>query len=109
MKCILFVVDSIKNHVLFFSRTEFETVHFFLTAGDCYEPIKKETEIIKKLYVKNGSPPTEETIVLYNNEKLPEGEFWNGKRIVELKKDRPSWFSNDLKKRWNKLISSEKT
>lgn len=77
--------------------------------GSCYDKVRKETEAVKSLYVGTGSVPTEEAILLYNNEKLPEGEFWKGKRIIEMKKDRPLWFNADLKKRWHKLLSPSAT
>ncbi|NP_001091811.1 mitochondrial ribosomal protein L32 [Bombyx mori] len=68
--------------------------------GNCYKKIGKETkeiqgEILKKL----GSGPIEQdVIVLYEGETLPDQqkEFWKGKRIVEMKKERPQWFSKNL-------------
>lgn len=46
------------------------------------------------------SPVEKEVIVLYDGEKQqhPE-EYWEGKRIVEIKKERPSWFSKNLLQR----------
>lgn len=42
-------------------------------------------------------PIEKEVIVLYQGEKDDKPkEFLNGKRIVELKKTRPSWFSKNL-------------
>lgn len=68
--------------------------------GNCYKKIGKETkeiqgEILKKL---GNGPIEQDVIVLYEGETLPDQqkEFWNGKRIVEMKKERPQWFSKNL-------------
>lgn len=38
-----------------------------------------------------------EVVVLYSGEKDEKpSEFWNGKRIVEMEKPRPNWFSQNL-------------
>lgn len=77
-----------------------------------------QDEIVKKLGL---SPVNEEVVVLYDGEKgndvnifcvffhkrtttnfflndlFPQPpEFWNGKRIVEMNKPRPAWFSKNL-------------
>ncbi|XP_053603778.1 large ribosomal subunit protein bL32m [Plodia interpunctella] len=67
---------------------------------NCYSKIKVETEEIKqKIQEKLGSGPIEkDVIVLYegdNTEEQPQ-EFWNGKRIIEMQKERPQWFSKNL-------------
>lgn len=41
-------------------------------------------------------PVDKEVIVLYDGEKDKPSELWNGKRIVEMKKPRPLWFSKNL-------------
>lgn len=42
-------------------------------------------------------PVEKEVVVLYEGEKNEKpDEFWEGKRIVEMKKPRPSWFSKNL-------------
>lgn len=68
----------------------------------CYDKVRKETEaikekILKKLHLK---PVETDVVVLYDGEK-PEGaeEFWNGKRIIEMEKPRPNWFSKNLLQR----------
>lgn len=39
----------------------------------------------------------EEVVVLYSGEKDEKpAEFWKGKRIVEMEKPRPNWFSRNL-------------
>ncbi|GAB0093601.1 39S ribosomal protein L32, mitochondrial [Sergentomyia squamirostris] len=65
----------------------------------CYERVKGETqamqaEIQKELGL---NPIDKDVIVLYEGEKI-EGppESWQGKRIVELKRPRPAWFSRNL-------------
>lgn len=68
----------------------------------CYDKVRKETaaikeKILKKLHLK---PVETEVVVLYDGER-PEGaeEFWEGKRIVEMEKPRPQWFSKNLLQR----------
>lgn len=42
-------------------------------------------------------PVEKEVVVIYNGEKDEKPlEFWEGKRIVEMKKSRPNWFSKNL-------------
>lgn len=42
-------------------------------------------------------PIEKEVVVLYDGEKGNEGEeYWEGKRIVEIQKPRPSWFGKNL-------------
>lgn len=42
-------------------------------------------------------PVEQEVVVMYDGEKdsKPE-EFWQGKRIVEMEKPRPQWFTDNL-------------
>ncbi|XP_075971757.1 mitochondrial ribosomal protein L32 [Anticarsia gemmatalis] len=67
---------------------------------NCYTKIKKETEEIQaKITEKLGINPVEQdVVVLYQGETLPDQpkEFWKGKRIIEMKKERPQWFSKNL-------------
>ncbi|XP_014366787.2 39S ribosomal protein L32, mitochondrial [Papilio machaon] len=66
----------------------------------CYKKVEKETkEIQAKIQEKLGNSPIEkDVIVLYEGENSPNmpNEFWNGKRVVEMKKERPQWFSKNL-------------
>ncbi|XP_063218092.1 large ribosomal subunit protein bL32m [Bacillus rossius redtenbacheri] len=65
----------------------------------CYEKIRLETEAMQtKIEAELGlSPVEQEVIVLYEGEAEAEpNEFWKGKRIVEMDKPRPSWFSKNL-------------
>nr|XP_018914969.1 PREDICTED: 39S ribosomal protein L32, mitochondrial [Bemisia tabaci] len=67
--------------------------------GNCYAKVKKETESIKeKIEAELGLEPVEqEVIVLYKGEKEQQpSEYWQGKRIVEIDKERPAWFSKNL-------------
>ncbi|XP_068092469.1 large ribosomal subunit protein bL32m isoform X1 [Hyperolius riggenbachi] len=63
--------------------------------GFCYEKVRHETHLIRQeIKAKEGGPfnsPTVETVFLYENEK-PHAED-EGKRIVEQKRKRPSWFT----------------
>lgn len=53
-----------------------------------------QEEIEKELGLQ---PIDKDVIVLYEGEKLQGApETWQGKRIVELKRPRPAWFSKNL-------------
>jgi large subunit ribosomal protein L32 len=66
---------------------------------NCYERVRLETkeiqdQIIKKLKL---DPIEKDVVVLYDGEKeQTQSEFWNGKRIIEMEKPRPQWFSKNL-------------
>lgn len=65
----------------------------------CYDKVRKETELIKEqIQEKLKLDPVEnDVVVLYDGEKGEHAsEFWEGKRIVEMKKPRPTWFSKNL-------------
>lgn len=65
----------------------------------CYAKVRKETELIKdKILNKLELSPVEsEVVVLYDGEKDEKSEeLWKGKRIVEMEKTRPPWFSKNL-------------
>lgn len=43
------------------------------------------------------SPVDKEVVVLYEGEKGEQPqEFWNDKRVVEIARPRPAWFSKNL-------------
>ncbi|XP_049842546.1 39S ribosomal protein L32, mitochondrial [Schistocerca gregaria] len=68
----------------------------------CYEKVKLETEAMQEQIQKElGLNPVEqEVVVVYEGEKQEQSdEFWKGKRIVEMKRERPSWFSKNLLQR----------
>lgn len=65
----------------------------------CYKKVQEETKQMQDaIQAELGLSPIEkEVVVLYDGEK--EGfteEFYEGKRIVEMKKVRPAWFSKNL-------------
>ncbi|XP_050667694.1 39S ribosomal protein L32, mitochondrial [Leptidea sinapis] len=68
--------------------------------GNCYKKIEAETkEIQDKIVQKLANKPIEnDVIVLYEGENLPEQpkEMWQGKRIIEMKKERPQFFCKNL-------------
>ncbi|CAF4767322.1 unnamed protein product [Pieris macdunnoughi] len=68
--------------------------------GHCYKKVEAETkEIQEKIVEKLANKPIEnDVIVLYDGENLPDQpkEFWQGKRIIEMKKERPQFFSKNL-------------
>ena len=56
-------------------------------------------------------PVDKEVVILYDGEKADstnseQNEFWKGKRIVEMKKPRPSWFSKNLLEKTTEKTSS---
>ncbi|XP_066547407.1 large ribosomal subunit protein bL32m [Amia ocellicauda] len=63
--------------------------------GFCYERVRRETALIRgqiqAMEEKPFNSPHVETVVLYENEKPSEVD--EGKRIVETKRKRPSWFT----------------
>nr|CAG4648996.1 EOG090X0IGM [Polyphemus pediculus] len=67
--------------------------------SNCYERIKTETaamqaEMIKELGLK---PVEKEVVIVYKGEKQQHtDEFFEGKKIVEMQKPRPKWFSQNL-------------
>lgn len=67
--------------------------------GNCYSQVMEETKIMQE-EIQNElklEPVEKEVVVLYENEKQQQpDEYWEGKRIVELKKPRPQWFSKNL-------------
>lgn len=67
--------------------------------GNCYEKVRKETEEMKAAIQKelNIDPVDKEIVVVYDDDK--KGDFWEGKRIVEMKKQRPLWFQQNLQVR----------
>ncbi|KAJ9573752.1 hypothetical protein L9F63_008876 [Diploptera punctata] len=66
---------------------------------NCYAKVRAETEAMQtEIQNELGLNPVEkEVVVLYEGEKEEKPlEFWEGKRIVEMKKERPAWFSKNL-------------
>lgn len=77
----------------------------------CYDKVRQETNAIKdKIMQKIGlKPHDKEVVVLYDGEEggKSEKEFWNGKRIVEMEKPRPIWFSKNLLQKSTKEIDTK--
>lgn len=73
------------------------TTYSFLAT--CYKKTIDETkEMQNKIQEElKLNPIEEEVVVLYSGEKNEKpAEFWKGKRIVEMEKPRPSFFSRNL-------------
>ncbi|CAH1710966.1 39S ribosomal protein L32, mitochondrial [Aphis gossypii] len=70
---------------------------------NCYKRVKDETTELQEVIEKElGLEPIEqEVVVLYKGErtKQPVEEFFKGKRIIELKREKPSWFCRNLLQR----------
>lgn len=76
--------------------TEIEYTSFTAT---CYKKVIDETREMQDAiqYELKLEPVEKEVVVLYSGEKEEKpDEFWEGKRIVEIPKERPSWFSKNL-------------
>nr|CAG4643619.1 EOG090X0IGM [Ilyocryptus agilis] len=66
---------------------------------NCYEKVKTETSTMQEQMIKELglNPIDKEVVILYDGEKQQHNdEFFQGKRIVEMKKPRPQWFSKNL-------------
>ena len=78
---------------------------------NCYEKICKETNEIKEKIIKELKldPVDKDVVVLYDGEKTQQpSEFWNGKKIIEMEKPRPQWFSKNLMQRTTQANSESK-
>ncbi|XP_034661210.1 39S ribosomal protein L32, mitochondrial [Drosophila subobscura] len=77
----------------------------------CYNKVLKETEDMQaKIQEKLGLDPIDkEVIVLYEGEKAEQtAENLEGKRIVEMKKPRPMWFTKNLLQKSTQPLSESK-
>ncbi|KAH1012897.1 39S ribosomal protein L32, mitochondrial [Dendroctonus ponderosae] len=65
----------------------------------CYKTVIEETKQMQDAIQQELKlePVEQEVVVMYDGEKesKPE-EFWQGKRIVEMQKPRPQWFTDNL-------------
>ncbi|GFU60573.1 39S ribosomal protein L32, mitochondrial [Nephila pilipes] len=73
----------------------FHPVH--TVCGNCYEKVKSETKFMQDAVMKELKldPIDKEVVILYENDSK-EREIFGGKRIIEIPKERPSWFSKNL-------------
>jgi len=64
--------------------------------GNCYEQVRLETEAMQDAIQKKLglNPVDKEVVVVYKND--PRGEPGDRVRIVEMEKERPTWFSKNL-------------
>uniref|UniRef100_A0A1B0F9Z2 Large ribosomal subunit protein bL32m n=1 Tax=Glossina morsitans morsitans TaxID=37546 RepID=A0A1B0F9Z2_GLOMM len=70
-----------------------------LLCTNCYQKVREETKLMQeKIQEELGLEPIEkDVIVLYEGERKEQpAEFLNGKRIVEMPKLRPMWFTKNL-------------
>ncbi|KAH8340910.1 large ribosomal subunit protein bL32m [Drosophila kikkawai] len=77
----------------------------------CYQKVLKETELMQEKIQENlGLDPVDkEVIVLYEGEKAEQSaEELKGKRIVEMKKPRPMWFTKNLLQKSTQQLSETK-
>ncbi|CAO1422168.1 unnamed protein product [Diamesa serratosioi] len=82
-----------------------------ILCAHCYENVRKETELIKEKIEKQLKldPVDSEVIVLYDGEKGEHAsEYWKGKRIVEMERPRPSWFSKNLLQKTTQPLANTK-
>jgi len=70
--------------------------------GNCYDRIRKETQTMKDAFGDkdefNYNHPQQEIVYVYQNESRPDTDT---KRIVEIPRERPTWFSKNLIPRIN--------
>ncbi|CAO1427224.1 unnamed protein product [Diamesa hyperborea] len=82
-----------------------------ILCAHCYENVRKETELIKEKIEKQLKldPVDSEVVVLYDGEKGEHSsEYWKGKRIVEMERPRPSWFSKNLLQKTTQPLANTK-
>ncbi|CAF1644659.1 unnamed protein product [Adineta ricciae] len=65
--------------------------------GHCYDRIRKETQLLRDSYLNkdewNHNHPQQEVVYVYKDDQKIVDE---NKRIVEVPRERPSWFSKNL-------------
>ncbi|XP_039490368.1 39S ribosomal protein L32, mitochondrial [Drosophila santomea] len=77
----------------------------------CYQKVLKETELMQsKIQETLGLDPVDkEVIVLYEGEKAEQtSDELKNKRIVEMKKPRPMWFTKNLLQKSTQQLSETK-
>ncbi|KAK3105645.1 hypothetical protein FSP39_002526 [Pinctada imbricata] len=67
--------------------------------GNCYQKVKRETaeQMAKMGDDLTYNSPLSEVVVRYEGEEVRETE--SGKYVVEMKKEKPQWFSDKLMKK----------
>lgn len=70
---------------------------FFSFLGNCYEKVKQETDLMQEAIAKELKldPIDKEVVVVYEDDPK-DGKLFESKRIVEMQKERPQWFSKNL-------------
>ncbi|XP_057370198.1 large ribosomal subunit protein bL32m isoform X2 [Daphnia carinata] len=66
---------------------------------NCYSKVKAETSVLQEKMVQElGLDPIDKEIaIVYQGEKNQfDDEFFKGKRVVQMEKPRPKWFSKNL-------------
>ncbi|XP_013786713.1 39S ribosomal protein L32, mitochondrial-like [Limulus polyphemus] len=65
--------------------------------GNCYEKVKQETQLLQEEIQKELSlePVEKEVVIVYQKEPKDYLKV-QGKRIVEIPRERPSWFSKNI-------------
>ncbi|XP_015924415.1 large ribosomal subunit protein bL32m [Parasteatoda tepidariorum] len=73
----------------------FHPVHTI--CGNCYSKVREETEYLQNAVINELKldPIEQEVKLVYENDSKNERTF-EGKRIIELPKERPQWFCNNL-------------
>lgn len=71
---------------------------FFVLLATCYKKVIEETTEMRETIQEKLQldPVDKEVVVLYQGENEQTDEFHDGKRIVEMKKPRPAWFTKNL-------------
>uniref|UniRef100_A0A915KZH7 Mitochondrial ribosomal protein L32 n=1 Tax=Romanomermis culicivorax TaxID=13658 RepID=A0A915KZH7_ROMCU len=73
--------------------------------AECYKTVRAETDEIKTVYGRGSAEC--EVLLKYQNDKDCDDFGKLKRKIIEINKKRPDWFSDDLKKRWYGLSDSK--
>ena len=71
----------------------------YVFSGNCYSKVREETEAMRAAMGEdeyNYNHPRTEVAYIYNDDDR-ESPKYKGRKIVEMKKKRPEWFSPHLK------------
>lgn len=84
-------------YVYVFLKLSFKLFFIFLFLGNCYEQVKQETDLMQEAITKELKldPIDKEVAIVYEDDPKDE-KLFEGKRIVEMQKERPQWFSKNL-------------
>ena len=80
-------------------QTNKQTIRIYVFSGNCYSKVREETEAMRAAMGDdeyNYNHPRTEVAYIYNDDDR-QSPMYKGRKIVEMKKKRPEWFSPHLK------------